>query len=109
MRSGRRLVVRRRKMNANRQPDGDEQSCQRGHLAELTVRDRPVDDVLDHLRYLGGSGEASELRYAEDRHQSDVRPQIRQIAPQRQETQDEKDSLRGPVLGARNHWVAGAD
>ena len=38
-------------------------------VAELVMADRPVDDVLDHLRDRGRRGQAAELRQAEDDHE----------------------------------------
>jgi len=70
--------------------------------------DRPVDDVLDDLRDGRGRGEASELRQPEDHDETQIRPQIREIAPQRQQTQG-LTILRAFYLGARNYREAGAD
>src|ERR1700682_2099645 len=62
------------------------------------MRDGSVDDVLDHLGYRRGCRQASELGYAEDRHQADVGTHVRQVSPQRQQAQVEKDSFR-PFFG----------
>src|SRR6266851_361866 len=66
--------------------DDDEQRDRRHDVAELVVADRPVDDVLDHLRDRGGGGEAAELGEAEDDDESPVRAQVRHVATKREET-----------------------
>jgi hypothetical protein len=69
------------------QPDQHQQARHLHELCQLVMGDRPVDDVLDDLRDRGGRGQSAELRQPEDGDQPDVGPQVREVAPQRQETQ----------------------
>ena len=70
----------------------------RAASGQLVVCDRPVDDVLDHLRYRGGRDEAPQLRMPKISDQPDVRPHVRHISTQRQQAQSGKSSYR-PFFG----------
>ena len=67
--------------------DQDEHPAGLDKRAEPVVGDRAVDDVLDHLRNRRRGGQAAQLREPVDQNESGVRPQVRHVAPQRQQAQ----------------------
>src|SRR5450759_296438 len=101
-RDGARVVAAQVDEKELRQGDDEQQARRLHELVQTAMRDRPVDDVLNDLRDRGGRGEAAQLRHPEDGDEPGVGPQVREIAPQRQQTQGVEHPSRLFFLGARN-------
>ena len=82
-----RIVAPQEDEDELQQPDQNQHAGHLHQLVQLVMGDGPVDDVLDDLRDGRGRGKAAELRQSEDDDEPDVRPQVREVAPQRQQTQ----------------------
>jgi hypothetical protein len=64
-----------------------QQTRGRHEATQVVVRDRAVDDVLDHLRDGRRGDEASDLGESEHHHEPGIRPQVGDVAAQGEETQ----------------------